>query len=160
MQKNDGDLPSSSALLLNSPAVSRIPVRYVRHIIPWTACSSLAVALLGKASTTTKFKHIRRRSLPFGPWAKAVKGANRHVIMTAFTMIDFTRFSQHWRDREFIRIAKTRLQHFCCVEVWWTPLEKLGTYAGQCGHTLRPTFASHFMMNCGEILTLHRILGH
>ncbi|MFQ1084927.1 tyrosine-type recombinase/integrase [Bordetella trematum] len=32
--------------------------------------------------------------------------------------------------------------------------------AGQMTHVLRHTFASHFMMNGGNILTLQRILGH
>ncbi len=31
---------------------------------------------------------------------------------------------------------------------------------GQCAHILRHTFASHFMMNGGDILTLQKILGH
>jgi len=31
---------------------------------------------------------------------------------------------------------------------------------GQCAHILRHTFASHFIMNGGDILTLKRILGH
>ncbi len=32
--------------------------------------------------------------------------------------------------------------------------------AGQSSHVLRHTFASHFMMNGGNILVLQRILGH
>jgi site-specific recombinase XerD len=32
--------------------------------------------------------------------------------------------------------------------------------SGRCDHVLRHTFASHFMMNGGNILTLQRILGH
>jgi integrase len=32
--------------------------------------------------------------------------------------------------------------------------------AGQASHVLRHTFASHFMMNGGNILTLQRVLGH
>ncbi|WP_254219462.1 tyrosine-type recombinase/integrase [Burkholderia multivorans] len=32
--------------------------------------------------------------------------------------------------------------------------------SGQLTHVLRHTFASHFMMNGGNILTLQRILGH
>jgi len=34
------------------------------------------------------------------------------------------------------------------------------TPAGQLTHVLRHTFASHFMMNGGNILVLHRIQGH
>lgn len=34
------------------------------------------------------------------------------------------------------------------------------TPAGQLMHVLRHTFASHFMMNGGNILVLQRILGH
>lgn len=35
-----------------------------------------------------------------------------------------------------------------------------GLPAGQAVHVLRHTFASHFMMNGGNILALQRILGH
>jgi len=31
---------------------------------------------------------------------------------------------------------------------------------GQITHILRHTFASHFMMNGGDILTLQKVLGH
>ncbi|HIH8969136.1 TPA: tyrosine-type recombinase/integrase, partial [Serratia marcescens] len=31
---------------------------------------------------------------------------------------------------------------------------------GQASHSLRHTFATHFMMNGGNIITLQRILGH
>jgi len=39
-------------------------------------------------------------------------------------------------------------------------LAKLLLPRGQLTHILRHTFASHFMMNGGNILTLQRILGH
>ncbi|HUH88499.1 MAG TPA: tyrosine-type recombinase/integrase, partial [Pusillimonas sp.] len=37
---------------------------------------------------------------------------------------------------------------------------KIELPAGQLTHVLRHTFASHFMINGGNILTLQRILGH
>lgn len=37
---------------------------------------------------------------------------------------------------------------------------KIELPAGQLSHVLRHTFASHFMMNGGNILVLQKILGH
>jgi site-specific recombinase XerD len=34
------------------------------------------------------------------------------------------------------------------------------TPAGQCSHILRHSFASHFVMNGGNIISLQKILGH
>lgn len=49
-----------------------------------------------------------------------------------------------------------------CMPAFRVALErsKISLPDGQMTHVLRHTFASHFMMNGGNILTLQRILGH
>ncbi|WP_045049076.1 phage integrase [Rouxiella chamberiensis] len=49
-----------------------------------------------------------------------------------------------------------------CYSAFRTALKRTGIElpAGQLSHVLRHTFASHFMMNGGNILVLQRILGH
>lgn len=49
-----------------------------------------------------------------------------------------------------------------CYSAFRKAIQRAGieTPAGQLTHVLRHTFASHFMMNGGNILVLQRILGH
>lgn len=49
-----------------------------------------------------------------------------------------------------------------CYYAFRSALERTGIElpAGQLSHVLRHTFASHFMMNGGNILVLQRVLGH
>ena len=49
-----------------------------------------------------------------------------------------------------------------CYSAFRKALQRAGieTPAGQLTHVLRHTFASHFMMNGGNVLVLQRILGH
>jgi len=49
-----------------------------------------------------------------------------------------------------------------CYSAFRSALKRSGieTPAGQSAHILRHTFASHFIMNGGNILTLQKILGH
>ena len=49
-----------------------------------------------------------------------------------------------------------------CIGAFRKALERTGVQLpkGQCSHVLRHTFASHFMMNGGNILVLQQILGH
>lgn len=58
--------------------------------------------------------------------------------------------------------AKSLLFNSDCYGAFRSALERTGIElpAGQLTHVLRHTFASHFMMNGGNILVLQRVLGH
>ncbi|MEW6995976.1 tyrosine-type recombinase/integrase [Colwelliaceae bacterium MEBiC 14330] len=49
-----------------------------------------------------------------------------------------------------------------CIGAFRKAIERTGVQLpkGQCSHVLRHTFASHFMMNGGNILVLKEVLGH
>ncbi len=49
-----------------------------------------------------------------------------------------------------------------CKSAFRSAIDRSGieTPKGQMTHILRHTFASHFIMNGGNILTLQRVLGH
>lgn len=57
---------------------------------------------------------------------------------------------------------KAKLLFKPCCSAFRKAMQRAGieTPAGQLTHVLRHTFASHFMMNGGNILVLQRILGH
>lgn len=57
---------------------------------------------------------------------------------------------------------KAQLLFKPCYSAFGKAMQRAGieTPAGQLTHVLRHTFASHFMMNDGNILVLQRILGH
>ena len=57
---------------------------------------------------------------------------------------------------------KAQLLFQPCYSAFRKAMQRAGieTPAGQLTHVLRHTFASHFMMNGGNILVLQRILGH
>lgn len=66
-------------------------------------------------------------------------------------------------DELYSEIPKTRGQLFSpCRKAFQRAIERTGINlpSGQCTHVLRHTFASHFMMNGGNILVLRDILGH
>jgi len=63
------------------------------------------------------------------------------------------RLKQHWKEYGLFTSS---------IGAFRRALEKttIELPKGQAAHVLRHTFASHFMMNGGNILTLQKILGH
>jgi len=64
--------------------------------------------------------------------------------------------------RQFATKGEAQLLFKPCYSAFRKAMQRaiIETPVGQLKHVLRHTFASHFMMNGGNILVLQRILGH
>ena len=64
--------------------------------------------------------------------------------------------------RKELRTCEVGRLYSSCLAAFRKALERTGIELprGQMSHVLRHTFASHFMMNGGNILTLQKVLGH
>ncbi|MCH2157868.1 MAG: tyrosine-type recombinase/integrase [Oleiphilaceae bacterium] len=93
-----------------------------------------------------KSHQIRNKRISF---TKTKSGKNRAVPITAELEKEI---KAHGKGQLFTNSEETfrRTLRYCSFNV----------PAGQATHILRHTFASHFMINGGNILTLQRILGH
>ncbi|WP_406732127.1 tyrosine-type recombinase/integrase [Vibrio scophthalmi] len=100
-------------------------------------------------------------------WGEAAKLKGSHVIGGKVTFID----TKNGKNRTVpinpqllaeIYNGKSGLLLKPCYQEFRDTLKALdfGLPKGQSSHVLRHTFASHFMMNGGNILTLQKILGH
>ncbi|WP_417584868.1 tyrosine-type recombinase/integrase [Nitrincola sp.] len=65
----------------------------------------------------------------------------------------FLQIHEHWKRFGFFSCSITSFRRAMAATNIQLP-------KGQASHVLRHTFASHFMMNGGNILTLQKILGH
>lgn len=99
----------------------------------WSEIEKVSRSQIGMGRITfTKTKGKRNRTVPVAPWLLAMLPKRPGRL-----------FSDCYAEFEkAIRRANIKLP------------------AGQSTHVLRHTFASHFMMNGGNILVLQRILGH
>ena len=93
-----------------------------------------------------KRRQVRDRHIHF---TKTKSSKNRNIPISAEL------------EQEIHRINKEQLFGWS-LSAFRRALEKTSIELpkGQASHVLRHTFASHFMMNGGNILTLQRILGH
>ena len=100
----------------------------------WGEVSKLkAEHIIGGKVIFMKTKNGKRRAIPITPeLERAVKVRASGPLMRP----------SYWVIRDALKLAKPDLPE------------------GQCVHVLRHTFATHFMINGGNIITLQRILGH
>ena len=69
---------------------------------------------------------------------------------------------RHYIEIELINFLTNNQKFQSCYAAFRSAIDRSGieTPDGQCAHILRHTYASHFLMNGGDILTLQKILGH
>ncbi|EOC3062079.1 tyrosine-type recombinase/integrase [Cronobacter dublinensis] len=113
----------------------------------WVACICLATGARWEEAETLTTKQIRNLKINF---FKTKGNRNRTVPVS----------------ENFIKLLpkpeKAGRLFTPCYSAFRKAVERSGLDlpAGQLSHVLRHTFASHFMMNGGNILVLQRILGH
>ncbi|WP_293932750.1 tyrosine-type recombinase/integrase [Iodobacter sp.] len=85
-------------------------------------------------------------------YAVTKSGRNRTIPISAELEAELQQLAKDGRARLFVN----------CYSAFREAVDRSGLTlpAGQLTHVLRHTFASHFMMNGGNILTLQRVLGH
>ncbi len=110
----------------------------------WGEAEALGVSQVrGGAVHYVKTKSGKNRSVPIAP--ELEEELREHLV---------ERYGEGWpmASRYF----------FSCMGAFREALGRAGVVLpkGQLTHVLRHTFASHFMMNGGNILVLQRILGH
>lgn len=101
----------------------------------WSEAENLTLAKIKNDTITyTETKSKKARSVPVS--ADLTKLITKHL-------------KQHKRFTSSLGAFRTALKR-----------ADIEAPKGQCSHLLRHTYASHFIMNGGNILTLQRILGH
>jgi len=129
------------ARLLNECRSSRNESTY------WVACTCLVTGSRWDEAESLTTKQIRNLKVSF---FKTKGNRNRTVPISQ----EF--FDSLPKPEKAGRLFKS------CYSAFRKAIERanLDLPAGQLSHVLRHTFASHFMMNGGNILVLQRILGH
>ena len=103
----------------------------------WDEAQSLVISLVGRERIT---------------FTDTKSGKNRTVPITRKLERDIRKYRPTGVGRLFAKAIKS---FYLVLKKCSFELPK-----GQAAHVLRHTYASHFMMNGGDILTLQRILGH
>lgn len=103
----------------------------------WNEAQTLTLSQVGKARITfTDTKSGKNRTVPITPGLEA----------------DIRNYTPTGHNRLFAKAIKS---FYLVLDKCSFKLPK-----GQSAHVMRHTYASHFMMNGGDILTLQRVLGH
>lgn len=94
-----------------------------------------------------QLRHVQEGKLTF---ANTKNGKSRSVPIGPELFLEIREHLKEHRQFNFSLSAFRRAMEKSGIEL----------PAGQTAHVLRHTFASHFVMNGGNILTLKKILGH
>lgn len=116
------------------------------HVCLLTRLCLATGARWGEAERVT-LRHLRNNKVTFN---RTKSGKSRSVPLSPELFDALTNHLEQWGQFSSSLSAFRRAFDQSGIQV----------SRGQCSHVLRHTFASHFVMNGGHILTLQKILGH
>jgi site-specific recombinase XerD len=100
-------------------------------------------------------------------WSEAEKLTHNNCINQGFQFVDTKNGQSRFipvDDHIFLEVQNRLKQHDfkSCYSAFRSAFDRSGLIVptGQLAHILRHTFASHFVMNGGNIIALQKILGH
>jgi integrase len=120
------------------------------------------------ASTNESLSFVVKICLVTGArWSEAQGLTASNCINQGFQFVDTKNGKNRFVpvDGSFFLQVKNRLEQSSFKSAYWSfriafTRSKLIVPSGQLSHILRHTFASHFVMNGGNVLALQKILGH
>lgn len=118
-----------------------------------------------KASSNPSLYHVTRLALATGArWSKAekIKPSAFTPYRVTYTATKSGKNRSVPMDKKLYEEITENLPFQSCYSAFREAIERAGIILpkGQLTHICRHTFASHFIMNGGHILTLQKVLGH